>query len=83
MKIGINALFRFKPTGVANYICNLVFNLSRIDQKNEYFVFTTPNNRQYFHIEQENFKFIYCSLNSISPIYRRIWEQTVLPKLIK
>ncbi len=61
MKIGINAIFRFKPTGVANYICNLVYHLSRIDLKNEYVVFTNSENRSYFPIERENFELVYCS----------------------
>lgn len=83
MRIGINAIFRFKPTGVANYICNLVYHLSEVDHKNEYFVFTTEENKQYFPIKQGNFKIIFCHLKSEGPAYRRIWEQLVLPKLIR
>ncbi len=83
MKIGINALFRWKPTGVANYICNLVYHLSRIDLKNDYVVFTTPDNRTYFPIKQRNFKLVWCNLNSGGPIHRRLWEQFSLPKLIR
>ena len=83
MRIGINALFRWKPTGVANYICNLVYHLSRIDLKNDYVVFTTPENRTYFPIKQRNFKLVWCSLNSEGPIHRRLWEQLFFPRLIR
>lgn len=82
MRIGINALFRFKPTGVANYICNLVYHLSEVDRKNEYFIITAEENKQYLNIEQSNFKHIYCKLFLESPAYRRVWEQIVLPGLI-
>lgn len=83
MKIGINALFRLKPTGVANYICNLVYCLSEIDEENEYVVFTTVENRQYFPIQKNNFNVIFCKLISESPAYRRFWEQSVFPWLIR
>lgn len=83
MRIGINAIFRWKPTGVANYICNLVYHLSKVDHKNEYFVFTTKENKQYFPINQDNFKIIFCHLRSESPVYRRVWEQLALPGLIR
>lgn len=83
MRIGINALFRWKPTGVANYICNLVYHLTRIDRKNEYVVLTTSENRSYFPIQQNNFKLFHCPLNSEGPIYRRLWEQVYLPKLTR
>jgi len=83
MKIGINALFRFKPTGVANYICNLVYHLSRIDLKNDYVVFTTPENQTYFPIQQKHFKLVDHTIHRGGPIHRRLWEQIVLPQLIR
>ncbi len=83
MRIGITALFRFKPSGVANYICNLVYHLSLIDDENEYVVFTNPENLTYFPIEKANFKIEKCELASESPIYRRIWEQVALPRLVR
>ena len=83
MRIGINAIFRFKPTGVANYICNLVYNLSRIDRENEYYIFINEANRRYFPIEQENFMLISCNMYSEMPAYRRLWEQFAFPGYVK
>ncbi|HNT36321.1 MAG TPA: glycosyltransferase family 1 protein [bacterium] len=83
MRIAINAVFRWKPSGVANYICNLVRYLSRIDTENEYLIFTTPQNESYFPTDVPNFRQIHCASQTDSPIYRRLWEQVVLPGVLK
>ena len=83
MKVGINALFRGKPTGVPNYICHLVRQLSEIDNGNEYIVFTTPQNESYFPLDRANVTQVHCASASENPAYRRLWEQVALPRLIR
>ena len=83
VKIGINALFRGEPTGVANYIIKLVKYLARLDKENQYTIFVTETNRHYFNLRQDNFHEIVCQVNTGNPIIRRVWEQTSFPKLLK
>ncbi len=83
MKIGINALFRGNPTGVPNYICSLVHHLAEIDSKNEYVVLTTPQNMKYFRDDAENLTRLPCAAASENPAYRRLWEQFVLPAVVR
>ena len=82
LKIGINALFRGRPTGVANYIINLVKNLAQLDKENEYYIFLIEENKEYFNLEQDNFHEMLCFVKTENPILRRMWEQIVLPKLV-
>jgi glycosyltransferase involved in cell wall biosynthesis len=82
MRIGINALFRGKPTGVPNYICHLVNQLSAAPDDNEYVVFTTPQNEQYLPRNAAHVQQVHCAAGSDNPAYRRLWEQFALPKLI-
>lgn len=83
MKIGINAIFRWGHTGVGNYICNLVSSLSEIDRDNDYYIFVHDSNKKYFSIEQRNFHFINCKINTDSPVHFRLWEQVTLPRMAK
>lgn len=83
MKIGINAVFRTKPTGVANYICNLVSHLGKVDPENEYFVYTTRQNQNYFPMNAPNVTQIHCSPKTEGPVTRRLWEQVLLPRSVK
>jgi glycosyltransferase involved in cell wall biosynthesis len=83
LRIGINTLFRGKPTGVANYIINLVKYLTILDRHNEYSIFMTESNRKYFDLRHDNFHQVICSVNTENPIARRIWEQTVFPHIVK
>ncbi len=83
MNIGINALFRWAPTGVANYICNLVCSLAEIDQVHQYYVFVHESNKKYFPVQNPNFHFVTCDVDVNSPTRRRIWEQTALPRLVR
>ncbi|KPK36916.1 MAG: hypothetical protein AMK70_00570 [Nitrospira bacterium SG8_35_1] len=82
-RIGINALFRGKPSGVANYIINLVKQLARLDRENEYYIFVTETNRRYFDLKQDNFHEVICTVNTENPLFRRLWEQTMFPKMVK
>jgi glycosyltransferase involved in cell wall biosynthesis len=82
LRIGINAIFRGKPTGVANYLIHLVNEISRIDHENEYFVFVTDHNNCWFTKDNPNFHYIVCSVNPARPIVRRLWELTVFPGIV-
>jgi len=82
LSIGINALFRGKPTGVANYIINLVKYLSRLDKNNKYYIFVTKSNQSYFDVAQDNLHKVICSANTENPLLRRMWEQTIFPSLV-
>lgn len=83
MRIAINALFRFRPSGVANYICNLVYHLSKVDKENQYLVLANKASEAYFPIKQDNFKLVFCKESSSGAAARRIWEQFVLPRYIR
>lgn len=83
MNIGINALFRWAPTGVANYICNLVCSLAEIDQVHQYYVFVHESNKKYFPVQNPNFHFVTCDVEVNRPARRRVWEQTTLPRLVR
>lgn len=82
MRIGINALFRGKPTGVANYIIHLVQNLQELDRSNQYYIFLTRANRGYFSLYRENFHPVLCPEQTAIPTVRRLWEQTLFPLLV-
>ena len=82
LRIGINALFRGRPTGVANYIINLIKYLAKIDEYNEYYVYVTESNRDYFNLIQHNLHEVVCSVKAEKPILRRAWEQTIFPYIV-
>lgn len=75
-------MFRGKPTGVANYIINLVRNLEALDRVNRYFVFVTDSNKGYFPFSRENFQPVICPDMTEIPTMRRLWEQLVFPLMI-
>ena len=84
MRIAINSLSaRFG--GGATYIRNLLENLSRIDRENEYFVFTSPEKLESlaFIADTPNFSIIAPGFPGKAVIRRAIWEQAILPALIK
>ncbi len=82
VKIGINALFRGEPTGVANYICNLVYSLAEIDRENRYVIYMSRESDRYIQVDQENFTKVYPSVDANRPAYRRYWEQVKMPALV-
>ncbi len=82
MKIGINALFRGEPTGVANYICNLIYSLAEIDRKNRYVIYMSRSSAPYIQVDQENFTKVYPLVDANRAAYRRYWEQFRMPALV-
>ena len=53
MRIGIDARF-YSQSGVGRYLRNLILNLRKIDEKNEYFIFLLPEDYTDFN-EEKNF----------------------------
>ena len=82
LRIGINALFRGKPTGVATYIINLVNHIISIDQINEYYIIVAESNRKFFDFTKENTHEVLCSVDTARPTLRRAWEQIQLPSIV-
>lgn len=85
MRIGINtlAINRSDFGGAERYLYFLLCHIAKIDQKNEYFIFVSPQNKDRFTINQKNFKTIICPINLNSRIKRILYEQLLLPKFIK
>jgi glycosyltransferase involved in cell wall biosynthesis len=81
MRIGINALFMI-PGGVGGsetYLRNLVAHLGRIDQINEYVVFTNKESSNTFRLTGSNFREILCPIRAVFRPARVIYEQLFLP----
>src|SRR3989304_2514286 len=82
MRIGIDATaIPPKRSGAGNYIFNLVRGLAQVDAENLYFVFTKPEHRAEWKIEQPNFVFL-AGASHVRPL-RLAWEQTLLPWLVR
>lgn len=82
MKIAIVTLTTTaRRTGVAEYIINLLNGLQKIDQENEYVIFTSRDNRYMFNLVRPNFKEINLPLTHAS--YQRpffyFWLTFILP----
>lgn len=57
MKIGIDARFyRSSTAGIGRYTRGLLHNLAKIDQKNEYVIYITPEDNKEYDITAKNFK---------------------------
>ena len=82
MKIGIN-LLSIVTGGAEIYVIKLIENLAMIDKENQYEVFISQEKRGQFDVDQHNFKFIELSSKLSIPYYRIIWEQTILPVILK
>lgn len=70
MKIGIDArsLFRDERAGLEHYLANLIFNLARLDNENQYFLFFNfirPQYKKFLpQFSNSNFHNIVCSVPS-------------------
>ena len=80
MRIGINTLAvnRTDFGGGEKYLYFLLRHLAEIDQKNEYFVFTSPRNQEAFSIQAANFCNVPCLVDTSNRIKRIFYEQAVL-----
>ena len=80
MKIGIEAqrIFRKKKHGMDIVVLELIRNLQKIDNANEYFIFVKPDEDNQIIQETPNFKII-----EIPGGPYPVWEQFLLPKAAK
>lgn len=77
MKIGIDVRL-WDSTGVGRYIRNIVINLSSIDKKNDYILFSTPENENEIRSKVgSNFRIVRANIKP-----HTLKEQYELPKII-
>lgn len=81
MNIGINLLFLIpgKVGGTEIFARNIISELSKIDKKNNYFLYLNDENLNLFKDLPKNFNIVHCKFNAIKRFKRVIWEQLVLP----
>ena len=82
MKIAITLLSGVGYGGIT-YFRNLIPALAKVDKVNEYHIFVHRNGALSFTINQENFHFHICTVDTRSRIVRLIWEQFVLPRQLE
>jgi len=84
MKIAINLLpFRKKLAGAGKYAHKIVWELSKIDTFNDYYLFVTKEGKQNFEISAANFHFVLAKFNPNAFVYRILWEQFIFPFKLK
>ena len=84
MKIAINLLpFRKKLAGAGKYAHKIVWELSKIDTFNDYYLFVTQEGKQNFEISAANFHFVLAKFNPNAFVYRILWEQFIFPFKLK
>jgi glycosyltransferase involved in cell wall biosynthesis len=84
MKIGINARYLQKPqTGIESYLLNLILNLKKIDNENEYVLFFGNDEPIPKIILDKKFNYHISKIPTNSQILRIIWEHLYLPLVIK
>ncbi len=84
LKIGINALYLIpgRVGGSEIYLRRLLAALAAIDRENEYIIFTNRESRGTFELA-DNFREHYCPVRALVRPQRIIWEQLVLPWLVR
>ena len=79
MKIGIDARFVGpEGTGLGTYTQNLIENLQKIDDLNQYFIFLRESNWNLIKLDNKNFTKVLANV----PWYS-LTEQTILPAILK
>ena len=78
MRVAIDARFFGTGTGIGRYIEQLILNLEKIDQENEYFILINKENEVKYQPQELNFKKVVVDI----PWYG--WEEQIkLPKVLK
>jgi glycosyltransferase involved in cell wall biosynthesis len=84
LRIGINGRFLIaKRTGVQRAAYNLLVHLLKIDQENEYIIFTGPFADSEGAFQKPNVQLVYSNLKGSESIQNHYWEQVSLPRLAK
>lgn len=85
MRIGLNTLFLIpnKMGGTEIYARSLISGFAQVDNKNEYFILSNKENYKTWSKLPPNFKPIYCNVKGSNKIFRTLYEQILLNKVIK
>jgi glycosyltransferase involved in cell wall biosynthesis len=85
VKIGIDALFLRlgKVGGTESYLINLLKGINKINKKHQYYIFVSYNVKDKFDSFPKRFKIIVCGFNNNNRWRRIIYQNIVLPKVIK
>lgn len=83
--IGINTLFMIpnQVGGTEYHLRSFLKYLEKLDKKNEYVVFCNKENFDTLHFKSNNWQKVLCPINAQSRIVRILYEQLVLPFLIR
>ena len=82
MKIAINTTSAVAGGGVT-YIKNLLTYLSKINTNHQYLILTTLKGKDVFYFQHPNFTFLSFRMASRNPLLRILWEQLILPFILK
>ena len=83
MRIGIDATaLPSQPVGAGNYIIQFITALAKIDIDFELLVFVHKNKRDLFDLPDDG-KLNWELVGDMSPMQRLIWEQAILPGLVR
>lgn len=84
MKIAVNLLpFRKKIAGAGKYANQIIWEISKLDPNNEYYLYITEEGKENFNISTDNFHFIIAKFNPNFFFYRIFWEQVIFPLKLK
>ncbi len=84
MKVAVNLLpFRKKLGGAGKYAHKIIWELSRSDTENDYYLFVTKEGKANFNIPAANFHFMNTGFNPNFFLYRIFWEQLIFPFKLK
>lgn len=82
MKIAINTTSAVAGGGVT-YIKNLLTYLSKINTNHQYLILTTLKGKEIFCFQHPHFRFLPFRMVSRNPLLRILWEQLILPFVLK
>lgn len=84
MRIGINARYlQNVHTGIHNYLLNLILNLKKIDDKNEYLLFFGSNENVPVDILGAGFDYNISKMPTTNQLQKILWAHLYLPHAIK
>ncbi|MGQ3684536.1 MAG: glycosyltransferase family 4 protein [Candidatus Loosdrechtia sp.] len=82
MRIAINTTSAVAGGGIT-YLKNLLRCLSKTPAGHQYLIITTPFGKETFHFQHPDFTFLSFSIPSKGPLLRILWEQCILPSILK
>ena len=82
MKIAINTTSAVSGGGVT-YLKNFLNSLVKAETTHQYLILTTVKGKEMFYVKHPNFKFLSFRIPSVCPILRVLWEQFILPLVLK